>query len=158
MANLDVLFSTTLMDADGDSKTLEIYGVVADATTLAQLQTYATGTQDMIDTTTEARIVGSNMTIKFVNSETNKSAAVAGSDVEEGGLVGFAVTGSKYRNSVFVPAIIEAAKAGNELNLAETNLAALVARLIGAHSNFTAGNKFSQPNSAVISGKKRFRK
>jgi len=158
MADLQVLISTTLIDADGDSKTFEIPAVVADTVTLAQLQTYVTGTQDLIDVATEAKIVGTNMTLSFVNSETNKASAVAGSDVEEGALIGFSVTGSKYRNSVYLPAVIEAAKSGNAINLAQTDLAPLIARMIGAHSNVTAGNKFGMPNSAAVSGKKRFRK
>jgi len=158
MADLQVLISTTLMDADGDSKTFEIPAVVADTVTLAQLQTYVTGTQDLIDVATEAKIIGTSINLGFVNSETNKASAVAGSDVEEGALLSFSVTGSRYRNTLFLPAVIEAAKSGNEINLANADLSPLIARLIGAHSNVTAGNKYQMPNVAALVGKKRFRK
>jgi hypothetical protein len=158
MANLQILISTTLMDADGDSKTFEIPALVADSVTLANLQTYVTGTQDIIDVATEAKIVSTSITLTFTNSETNKANAVAGSDVEEGALLSFAVTGSKYRNTLFLPAVIEAAKSGNDINLAQADLAPLVDRLIGAHNNVTAGNKFGMPNASAIAGKKRFRK
>lgn len=158
MADLQILVSTTLIDADGDTKTFEINGVAADTTTLAGLQTFVTGTQDIIDLATQAKIVSTNMTLTFTNSVTNKADAIAGSDVEEGALLGFTVTGSKYRNSVYLPAVIEAAKSGNSINLADQYIAALIDRLIGASNGVTPGNKFGMPNAACVVGKKRFRK
>lgn len=158
MANLQVLVSTTLIDADGDTKTFEINAVVADSVTLAGLQTFVTGTQDIIDLATGAKIVSTNMNLTFTNSVTNKADAVAQSDVEEGALIAFSVTGSKYRNSVFLPAVIDAAKSGNTINLANTYIAALIDRLTGTNNGVTPGNKFGMPNSAALSGKKRFRK
>jgi len=158
MADLQILISTTLMDADSDTKTFEVPAVVADSVTLAQLQTYVTGTQDLIDVATQAKIIGTSINLSFVNSVTNKADPVAGSDVEEGALISFAVTGSKYRNTLFLPAVVEEAKSGNDINLAQALIAPLVARLIGVHSNVTAGNKFGMPNNAAIAGKKRFRK
>jgi len=158
MANLQVVFGTSIVDADGDVKSLEIFAEVADTTTLATLQTWVTGTQDYIDLVTEGKILHTSVTVAFANSGTNKSDAVAGSDVEEGGLISFSLDGSKYRHSVFVPAVIEAAKSGNDINLAETNVANLITRLTATNNGVTPGNQYGNALDAAIKGAKTFRK
>jgi hypothetical protein len=151
MADLQVLLSTTLVDADGDTKTFEVPAVVADSTTLAGLQT-------LLDAATECKIQSSSMNIAFNNMTGIKANAVALSDVEEGGLISFSVNGSKYRNSMFIPGIIDLAKTGNSINLAQTAIAALIVRLTSLVSGVTPGNKFGMANVAALEGKKRFRK
>lgn len=158
MADVQVIFGTSIRDADGDRKSLEIAAKVVDTTTLASLQTWVTGTQDFIDLVTEGEIVETTCTIKFTNSGTNKSAAVAGSDVEEGGLVQFSVTGTAYSHSHFIPAIIEAAKVGNNLNLAETNLDNYITRVTSAQNGVLPTNGYGMSLNEAIKGRKRFRK
>lgn len=158
MANVALVFSFQIKDADGDPKDLVIYAEVDDATTLAGLQTWITGTAPVVDAITDGKTAKASTAVEFTLPAGLKANAVAGSDVQEGGNLNWALAGTNRTFGMFVPAIKESLKTGNTVNIADALITALVTRITTSNNGVVAANQFGKLLTTINKGEKKFRK
>lgn len=110
MATQNILYTFGLKDAKGKPATVPVYGTFDDSTaTLAQLMAYASTTLLKLDPITEA--VPTYVAVTLYPSLPGsgiKTVAVAGSDVEESGLIGYQLTTPANRSyAQDIPAFLQ---------------------------------------------------
>lgn len=105
MANVNSVFSISVVDADGRSASLPIYGNFADTLTAADIGVQARGMASLVDSITAVKPTTITVSLEFDATGVKATPDVA-SDVEEGGLFAFNLAspvGKTY--SIFVPGI-----------------------------------------------------
>lgn len=152
------MFSVQLTDPDGDVKPLELYTELPDTATLGDMQTYAGLLAGFLDPITDVKITKLSSQLLFTTPAGLKADAVAGSDVQEGGLISCHLVGSTYRYGLFVPGIKESLKAGNSLTMAAMIMTNFTGFISASQSNIWGTNQFGKRLAAPFSGAKKFRK
>jgi hypothetical protein len=148
-----------LRDAETDSPDATIPIYLSEGLTLAQVQTYADAILPEIDAVTESQIVEATVTFNLTLVGGLKSVPVAASFNERGGLITFTTTGPRA-DSVRIPAILHSIMGGDSFSLEDTDIAALITRLLTATTAATIRPRTSQDYqfSAARSGKKSLRR
>lgn len=130
--------------------------------TLANLTDYWTQFTIKLNALTEGQIIGGGVTIVPALDGTLRTSPIAGSDVQEGAILAFSLTGSSYVESVRVPAFNQTlfGADGVSVNVADAAVIAMETLLTGANGSypFTATNRYAQEFAALLSGRKSFRK
>lgn len=130
--------------------------------TIAEVLAYHDALAALVDNCTDGVIVDSSVTLNPVLPAGLKSSAVAGSDVQEGGLLGFSVAGSNYKESIRIPAMKSSLFVGPSVNIAATEITDLRDTLNGttqtSSQNMAASDRYSNLITDVVSGAKSFRK
>lgn len=163
-----VVVSVTVKDAKTVSKkrvkntaTAKAY-VPLGTMTLADIIGWHDAFCDAVDGVSDGQIVDSAVTIKPTLPAGLKTAPVAGSDVQEGGNLVFALTESNYTDGIWIPAYAPALFSADGQNIPNTgNTANLTGLLIGDApdpADNAASNEFAITYSAFDSGAKAFRK
>lgn len=162
-----VLHSLTLQDAKLTStgrvknrQNVAVY-VPLGAQTIADLTAWSAAFAEAVDNVTEAEIVGVNITLFPDLPGGLKSSPVAGSDVQEGGLITFDLTGSDYTDAVRIPAYLGSLFAADGQTIPDSGATnALVDLLIGVDGviDTAASNRFEVEYLGYLTGKKSFRK
>lgn len=117
-----------IRDAEQDSPLSSIPINVPDGFTVAQLQTYVDAIAPEIDALTDGQIDEVSVTIPLTLPGGLKSEPSAGSLNERGGLITFDTAGPRA-DSVRIPAFRRAIMPGNDISLADTDVAAFITRL-----------------------------
>lgn len=136
--------------------------VPASTYTLADITAYHNALAAAVDAVSEGVIIDSSIQLSPTLPAGLKSSAVANSDVQEGGLIGYSVNGSNYRHSIRIPAFVSAKFVGAALNLTDSDVVALEELLNGTTQTngkaIKASDQYSNEIVAAIAGSKSFRK
>jgi len=162
-----VLHSLTIQDAKLTStgrvknrQNVAVY-VPLGSQTIADLTAWNAAYAEAVDNVTEGEIVATNITLFPDLPGGIKSSPVAGSDVQEGGLITFDLTGSDYTDAVRIPAYLQSLFAADGQSIPDSGATnALVDLLLGVDGviDTAASNRFEVVYLGYSTGKKSFRK
>lgn len=138
MANTQyALFSYTVVDELGTKSTVLVPAMVDPTTgTPAALKTAWTALGTDIDAIVGTEITGGRVEVVFVRDAGWKSAPDAGSRVEQTGLFNYGNATTKYKYGVDVPGLADDKISAGKIDLADTDIANFVTKLI---TSFTGG-------------------
>lgn len=105
MAEVPVRISATIVDEWGIEASTAFYAQADDSKTVAALGTEVHDFLVALDGTTDGALRRAEIVILPILPTAVKTAAAAGSRVEQTGLLGFSVTGANKRYSAAIPAI-----------------------------------------------------
>ncbi len=156
-----VLVGTTILDADGNHSSYVIH-LPLGALTLAAITSFAQYVASTTDLVSDGKITSVRATVEVDLPGGLKANPVAGSNVQEGGLVQFDVTGSPYAHSVRVPSWKQAAFTGKEINWGDAGATAWRLMMLNGHLDDGMMVIPCDPHELdlinVVSGKKSFRR
>lgn len=125
MAIQTALLSFGILDATGVVKSFPDYLSYDDAVaTLSSLVTYCQATAVLLDAVTEGKLVSIGLTLNVALPGGLKANPVAGSDVEETGLITYTTEVSGRSWGEDIPAFIQSAFVGKNINQADTDVQA----------------------------------
>ncbi len=161
-----VLFSFTIRDAKtigtARVKNKQTVGVYVPSTGLAMsdIDSLHDALATAIDGVTDGVVEGSAVTLYPDLPSGLKPTPVAGSDVQEGGLLTLSVTGSNYSEGVRIPAYKSSLQGADGQSIANSGATATLVTLLtgGGTPAIAASDKFGNDLVAYIAGKKSFRK
>lgn len=162
MADLNIIYSFTLLDDSGKKRPVQIYATEHDADTVAAAITNLTNLAALLDALTDGQIVQQRLVVYKEVSGALKSAPVSGANLEETGLLNYPMTGLLNRGySIDIPAFPD----GKTLAL-DHNLIDLTDTAVAAFNTFISTVGFPQVKDddwqaalgAVRSGVVTFRK
>lgn len=159
MATKQGLASFQLADAVGVVKSFDMPFKFDDATaTLAQILSWVSGLGVALDLVTDAKITKIRLTLLIPLPGGIKASAVSASDVEETGLITYAASGTSNAYGVDIPAIPNSKLTGNQVNLAETDVAAFTAYLNTPSNSIVGTDRYANAIVSATRGSKTFRK
>ena len=143
MADLFGHVSVKVLDSLGVTISVPYYFNFDDASALTDLQTYIDGFLPDLDAVTDGQIVSTEIVLGMVLPGGLKSAPVASSEVEKGGLFNFSQVGSPYKFGSLVPAMKATLIVNGKINLTAAAVTTWLA-------NFTAvGGTASAVSTAI---------
>lgn len=161
MATRKLCLSTTLQDDAGVKTPQNVYFTTDDASTLAQLITYAQSIMTDLDPVTDSLLIKGRLWVDVAVPGGLKVAPVDGGDNEETGLFTLSLTATPSKSfGVDVPAIpnskLEAD--GKTINQADTDIAAWITKLTSSGTGTPTDSVWSSAFSDVRRALKTFRK
>lgn len=159
MALQPILLSYTVEDAKGSRASVPIYGVFDDATaTVSSLLAYNAATVAELDDITEGKVISGSLTLYPTLPEGLKADAVANSDVEEGALFTFVTSAYGKAFGQEVPAFIQSAFVGSDVDETVTEVADWISRMTTSGTVIHSNNFFQATLSSLRKARKSFRK
>lgn len=162
MADLNIIYSFTLKDASGKKRPVQVYATEHDTDLVSAAVLNMANLAALLDAITDAQIVQERLIIYQPVAGALKAAPVAGSNLEETGLLNYPMTGLLNRGySIDIPALPDSTQlAGNPTKIDLTNVS------IAAFNTFISSVGFPQVKDddwqtalgAVRSGDVTFRK
>lgn len=153
--------SVTVLDADGNRKAIPIYLTYDSAATLSSLLTYCSVGLAALDLLLDGQIVQQSLTLNIALPTSGiKTAPVAGSNVQESGLITY-LTDAPIKRSFGqdIPAFAQSKFTGKVINLGDTDVAAWVARMVSTVTTMLPSNQdFLAHLVSAPKGVKTFRK
>ncbi len=153
--------AVTILDSDGNRKSIPIYESYDSAATLSAILAYCATTLGYLDAIIDGQIVKQSITLEIALPTSGiKTAPVAGSNVQESGLLTY-LTDAPIKRSFGqdIPAFAQAAFSGKVIDLTNTNVATWTARMIATGTTLLATNQdFLAHLVSVVKGVKTFRK
>lgn len=158
VANTDLL-SFSIRAKDDKTKSVPVY--FGSGMTLANIQAGATALAPLIDAVTDGVIDSIQVTLSLTVPGGIKTQPTNGNVAREGGLLTFDCTGTKYGDSLWIPAFVETLISGNDIPNADA-VDALQGGLIGGVGTggalLVASDKFGNVYNTYKRGKRAFRK
>lgn len=142
-------------DFDGDKKTVPIF--FPSSNTPAELAAYAASFAPLLDAIIDGKIVEMEYAVSLVLPGGLKASPVTDCEVQKGAQVSF-LTSSRYKWGVYLPSVTPALFTGDDLELADTDVAALLDAYVTGLSGTLPTNGFGFDIGTVSRGKKSFRK
>lgn len=145
MAVEKIQFSVGVIDADGSPKSTVIYGLY-DSTlvTLNDLLAWMRVTAGYFDSITDAKVISITAQLNVSLPLGLKGAAVAGSNVEETGLLSFGLNGLDGRSyGQDIPAIKQSILSGKTINQAATEMVTWLNRMVTGSTITPCEDKFT---------------
>lgn len=161
MAVLESLISAQVVDGDGEVTSTEQPFFFDTATaTFAQVVTWIQGWGAALDLITDGKITKLRVSITIPLPSGIKTAAVANSDNEKTGLFTMNANGTTNAYGDDVPAFPAAKFTGNQINLADAQVAAYVTYITTptATTLITPTDRYGNQLLSVKRGRKTFRK
>lgn len=162
MATSQVLHQVTIEDADGNRKSLPLYFEYDTGTaTLSGIITYAAVNLGTLDPIIDGQIVSHSITLVLsLPTSGIKTAPVAGSNVQESGLITYLTDAPvKRAYGQDIPAFAQSKFAQKEIDLADTEVSDWTDRMLATGGVLVATNQdFLAHLASVRSGIKTFRK
>lgn len=155
---LSHIFSYTILDADGNQRACPIYCTLLGTLTITQLNAISVALSAVLDAALDGQLVKGTLTLSMDLDSGIKIAPEVGSNVQETGLLTFQPTGTPYSFSLDFPAFAQAGFSGKEVDVAQTDVAALIDFLVTSASGFTGSDKYDNALVGAATGKKTFRK
>jgi len=152
------IFSYTVLDDDGNERALPIYCTLLGTLTLTQLEALSTAISAIVDNVTDGKLLKGSLTLSMPLDAGVKASPVAGSNVQESGLIQFEASGTPYTWSIDIPAFIQAAFTGKTIDLSNADVVDFTGLMITPASGFTGSDKYDNALVVAKSGKKTFRK
>lgn len=154
MANLLGHTSVTILDSLGVTASAPFYLQFPDASTLAEINTAVQAILTDLDDVTDGQILRATIEIDAILPGGLKSAPVAGSEVERGGLFNWFQTGIKYKFGVLVPALSASVVVDGKIDLSNVAVSTFLALVtaIGGDAEWvsTAGRLLTTLADALI--------
>jgi hypothetical protein len=123
-------FSISVIDADGNNASMPVYFEYDDATSLSSLMSFIRVTVGELDSVTDGKVQGVSMQLAISLPLGLKASPVAGSNVQEVGLISYTLSGREDRSyGQAIPAVKQASLTGKVINQAETAMAIWLARM-----------------------------
>jgi len=161
MATQYLTQSISILDADGNVRSLPIYFEYDSATTLSTIITYCAVTLGQLDDIIDGQIVKQSITLELpLPSSGIKTAPVAGSNVQETGLLTY-LTDAPIKRSFGqdIPAFAQSMFTGKVINLGATEVETWTDRIVASGGALVATNSdFLAHLVSVTKGVKTFRK
>jgi hypothetical protein len=149
-----------IADADGDTSSMSVKVPLA-ALTLAELVEFAEELAVLIDDSIDGVIQEITIQTSVDLPGGLQASAVAGSEVQKGGLLSFTAADTPYRWSVRVPAMTPAKFTGNVVDDTDDDIIALIAAfedgLDATGTTVEPCDKYENDLTAYIEGVKSFR-
>ena len=149
-----------IADADGDTSSMSVK-VPLGSLTLAELVEFAQELAVLVDDSIDGIIQEITIQTSVSLPGGLQASAVAGSEVQKGGLLSFTAADTPYRWSVRVPALTPSKFTGNIVDDQDSDIAALIAAFeAGLDSTGTQVqpcDKYENDLTAYIEGVKSFR-
>jgi len=159
MATLNMLFSYTIEDADGNTRAFPVYATVSDGATLADINTAMVAIGTDLNAIIDGVIRKVAYTILGTVDGGWRTTPVAGSNVQETGLITYpliSVPGKHYSEDI--PAFYQSGFTGKLVNLAATNVVTWTDRATGGGATPFTNDQWSSELDTPTKGKKTFRK
>lgn len=151
----------TIRDDDGDTSTLSIK-VPRAALTLAQIEEFAEEMAVLVNEIIDGVIDEIRVIASLALPGGLRTDPVAYCEVQKGALFAFSANGTEYRHSVRVPALKPSLFAGNDVTVAQSDVAAFIAGmedgLDATGTQVEPSNKAEADLESLISAKKSFRR
>lgn len=151
----------TVLDADGNNKQTDVK-VPAGVLTKANIEAFAQQYASIVDSASEGKVVGLRVTWELTPPGTVKPNPNVGSNVQEAALWTFDAADTPYAYSVSVPAWLQAAFTGKEVNQAHGAALAFKNLMLTGYNDggtfIIPSDKYENDLTAVISAVKRFRR
>jgi hypothetical protein len=160
MSDQFLTHSITILDADGNRKSIPIYEKYDSAATLSSILAYVATTLGFLDLILDGQIVKQQVTLEVALPSGLKSAPVAGSNVQESGLITYLTTAPIKRSfGQDIPAFAQTKFTGKVINLADTDVANWTGRMVATGTTLLATNQdFLATLLSAPKGVKTFRK
>jgi len=152
------IFSYTVRDADGNERAVPIYCTLTGTLTITQLNAISVAISAVLDDVLDGQIVKGTLTLGMDLDSGIKTAPVAGSNVQETGLLSFSADGTVYTYSIDIPAFFQNGFSQDTIILAQTQVENFTDFVTTPASGFTGSDKYENALVTVIAGKKTFRK
>lgn len=159
MAIQQAAASITIRDATGVSKAADFPFKFDDATaTLANLMTWLSGLSVAVDAVTEGKVTKIRLILSVAIPGGLKANPVALSDVEETGLETWFAAGTPNAYGVDIPAFLQSAFIGGNINQANAAVTALNNYLSVPTNTIVGTDRYGNALTTVKTGVKTFRK
>jgi hypothetical protein len=147
MANVTAQFSATVIDEAGIKANANAHLLIADTSTVAQLDTALNAWISALDLITGGQIIRSDASVRPALPGGIKSSPVVGSEVQEVATFDFTQTGLIYHYGNVVPSFLETAEtADHKPDLANTDVMAYYTLLLGA----VLGGTYTGPGNDAL--------
>jgi hypothetical protein len=150
------IISYTIEDADGNQTTFPVYYPQA-GVDFADVVDFATDFTPILDGVTDGKITRVRAQIELILG-THKSDAVAGSNIQEGGLIPYDADGTTLGYSEFVPAFKQSLFVGKSIDMGATAVTDFVSGQVAPPASVTPSDKYGNVLVSAGQGVKRFRK
>jgi len=161
MSTQQLTHSVTVLDADGNRKSIPIYFDYDSAASLSSILAYCAVTLLDLDLLLDGQIVKQSITLEISLPSTGiKTSPVAGSNVQEAGLITY-LTDAPIKRSFGqeIPAFAQDKFTGKVIKLGDTDVAAWIARMVATGATLAATNQdFLAHLVSAPKGVKTFRK
>lgn len=151
----DTLLSMAVVDADGDSKRVQVF--LPAATTQAAIVTFSDSFSALLDAVIDGQITDISYTISVPVPGGLKASPVANSEVQKGALFSF-LNASRYKWGQYIPTWIPANFTGDEVDLEATGVAAFLAAYTAGLAGTNPTNGYSDDLTSLAGNRKAFRK
>jgi hypothetical protein len=151
-----LLYSAQVLDADGNRTAVAVYAKHTTAT-LAQLITWGTDLGDVIDAALDSKVEKLSLQID-IPLGSPKSDPVAGSNIQETGLITFDASGTPYNFSLDMPGYIQSGFDGKVIDQTNAAFEALRDYLITASNTIIGTDRYNDTLLSVVKARKTFRK
>lgn len=151
----DTLLTTTLIDADGDTRTVPVF--LPAATTEANIAAFATAYAPLLDDVVGGRITEQSYTKSLTLPGGLKTEPVEFSEVQKGALFSYANL-SRYKWGLYVPTWLDILFVGDAIDLEGTGVAAFVDAYISGLASQLPTNGYAFDLTALAKSRKAFRK
>lgn len=162
MATQAIIVSYGVQDADGDRKTVPVYGYFDDGVaTLASIAAWVAARAADLDDILDGQIVSISKTLYQSLPGGLKPAPNVGSDTERGAILTYALSGLSAAHSYTqeIPALLPAIYAGDGLDFGNAALVAWIAGLTPPYGTITPTEEnWASALASVRRGRKSFRK
>lgn len=160
MATQYATHSVSILDADGNVRSIPLYFTYDSAATLSAILAYCAVTLGMLDNIIDGQIVKQTIALEISLPGGIKTAPVAGSNVQESGLITFLTNAPVKRSfSQDLPAFAQSKFVGKVINLADTDVADWTARFVATGTTLLGSNQdFLAALVSATKGVKTFRK
>jgi hypothetical protein len=153
--------SVTILDADGNRRAIPIYSTYDSGASLSSILAYVAVTLTTLDLIIDGQIVKHSITLEGEMPTSGiKTAPVAGSNVQESGLITF-LTDAPVKRSFGqdIPAFAQSKFTGKLITLGDTDVAAWIARMVATGATLLPSNQdFLAHLVSAPKGVKSFRK
>lgn len=153
------ILTYSILDADGNRQSLPVYGQFDETTvTLSALLAYLAVTASDLDAVTDGQIVYQSLTISPPLPGGLKSSPVAGSNVQETGLISFSTATPNRSYGQDIPAFIQAGFDGMNIVLSNAAVETWTDRMVNSGTTIIPTSNFWSTLEGVLRGRKTFRK
>jgi len=160
VADLGVIVSVRIADADGEIFSMPLYGTAADTVTLAQIVLAVAAIVTDLDAILDGKIVKLGACIDVTLPGGLKTDAIGGSEIERTGLLRTASAGAPRSWSLDIPAFAydKFISGTNQISMVDSDVQAFATNFSVNAGNIVWTDPYGNVLDDVLSGVKTFRK
>lgn len=160
MADLGVIVSVRISDADGEIFSMPLYGTAADTVTLAQIVLAVAAVITDLDAILDGKVIKAGCCIDVTLPGGLKTDPVDGSEIERTGLLRTANATSGRSWSIDIPAFAydKFVSGMNQVNMVDSDVQAFATNFSVNAGNIVWTDPYGNVLTDILSGAKTFRK